>query len=158
MTSKDPEPLEIRRVSVALEKPLADFFTALQRSGAEAHFHPHPLDGEAARRIASYNGRDLYYVLLQGSRVLGYGMLRGWDEGYTIPSLGIAIHPVSRGMGYGKLVMEFLHAAARSRGATRIRLKVHPENQVAVRLYTQLGYIYQPEMENNQLVGYLDLT
>jgi len=98
----------------------------------------------------------LYYVAVASDRVLGYGILRGWDEGYQIPSLGIAFLPDARGKGLGRLFMTFLHAAARLRGAKRIRLKVYPDNTVAVKLYEDMGYRYT-ETSEGQLVGYMDL-
>lgn len=149
--------LEIRLVNEVLEQPLVQFFRALKRGGDDRYFHPHPLCDEEAKRLAHYSGKDLYYVLLEGNRVLGYGMLRGWDEGYEVPSLGIAIHPSVRGMGLSKLFMHFLHAAAKRKGATKITLKVHPENASAVTLYKELGYSFESE-SGGQLVGFVNLN
>ena len=148
--------LEIRIVNETLEQPLAEFFLALKGAGDDRHFHPHPFTDEEASKRAHYLGKDCYYVLVEGDKVLGYGMLRGWDEGYEIPSLGIAIHPSARGAGLGKLLMHFLHVAAQRRGARKIRLKVYPGNSVAVKLYKDLGYTFQAE-EAGQLIGFFDL-
>jgi len=148
--------LEIRRIEPSFEKPLAQFFHALTARGDDAYFHPHPLTEAEARKLAWYSGKDLYYVLVDGQEVLGYGFLRGWDDGFDIPSLGIAIHPSVREQGLGKLLMHFLHAAARHRGARRIRLKVYPENVNAVRLYKRLGYSFRYK-EGDQLVGLVEL-
>lgn len=135
---------------------LGEFFRALRESGSTRHFHPHPLtDDEAANRVA-YSGQDLYAALVDDSRVLGYGMLRGWDKGHEVPSLGIAIRPDARGLGLGMAMMHFLQAAARLRGARRVRLKVHADNLVACRLYEQLGYRFEGE-EDGQRVGYIEL-
>jgi ribosomal protein S18 acetylase RimI-like enzyme len=95
-------------------------------------------------------------VAKQGSEVLAYGMLRGWESGFEIPSLGIAVHPLHRGTGVARAFMLFLHDAARGRGARRIRLKVYPDNLAALRLYTALGYQVVGE-ESGQLVAYVDL-
>jgi len=84
-------------------------------------------------------------------------MLRGWDEGYAVPSLGIAVRAEAQGSGLGRLVMGYLHTEARRRGAPRIRLKVYPDNVRAVELYRSLGYEYRPELESGQLVGYKEL-
>jgi ribosomal protein S18 acetylase RimI-like enzyme len=54
--------------------------------------------------------------VLQGSRIVGYGMLRGWDEGYSVPSLGILVRAEACGQGIGKLLMEHLHLAPASGG------------------------------------------
>jgi ribosomal-protein-alanine N-acetyltransferase len=148
--------LEIRIIDETLVQPLAGFFRALKRAGDDRYFHPHPLTDEEARRRAHYSGKDLYYVLAEGDMVLGYGVLRGWDEGYEVPSLGIAIYPSVRGMGLSKLFMHFLHVAARRRGASKVRLKVHPDNTAAVTLYKRLGYTFQSE-EAGQLVGFIEL-
>jgi len=148
--------LEFRIVDETLEQPLAEFFRALRRVGDDKHFHPHPLTDEEAKRRTHYSGKDLYYALVEGNKVLGYGMLRGWDEGYEVPSLGIVIHPSVRGMGLGKLLMHFLHAAARRKGASKVRLKVYPDNTTAVTLYKGLGYTFQAK-EAGQLVGFIDL-
>ena len=89
--------------------------------------------------------------------MIGYGMLRGWDEGYEIPSLGIAIDPAQQGRGYGQRLMEFLHATARQHGAKRVRLRVHPDNHRAVELYRSLGYSFSGESDG-QKVGMLELS
>ena len=151
-----PGGLEVRRIDAAIEQPLVDFFQAIKKAGDDAVFHPHPFTDDEANRRAQYQGNDLYYVLIDGNQVLGYGMLRGWDEGFEIPSLGIAIHPEMRGQGLGRLLMDFLHAAARRRGALKIRLKVHVSNERASKLYERLGYEFLSE-EAGQLVGYLNL-
>ncbi len=149
--------LECVQLSPQWAQPLVELFQALHEAGDDAEFHPHPFTADEAAKRCQYAGRDLYYVLVEQGRVLAYGMLRGWDEGYEIPSLGIAVHPNERGKGLGRLLMEFLHATARCRGARTIRLKVYPRNVRAVRLYESLGYVFRGE-EAGQLVGFLDLT
>lgn len=130
--------------------------TALEAARETEFFYPHPFDDEAVEKNIRHVGRDLYYVLTDGEDVLGYGMLRGWDEGYLVPSLGIAIHPNARGIGLGKILMCFLHAAARLRGSKAIRLRVKRDNTRALTLYRDLGYVFQPE-EDQYLVGFLAL-
>ena len=108
--------LEFRGLVPELEEGLAACFEALRSNGDEGFFHPHPLTRDEARRLCRYRGQDLYYVATAGARVLGYGMLRGWDQGYAVPSLGIAIAPGCRGLGLARSFMAFLHAAARLAG------------------------------------------
>ncbi len=151
-----PDALEFCRIGPEWESGLAQFFVALDRHGDTRHFHPHPFTQSEAHRISTYPGADLYYVATTGREVLAYGMLRGWDQGFETPSLGIAVHPQQRGTGLARAFMLFLHAAARGRGARRIRLKVYPDNLPAVRLYTSLGYQIVGE-ESGQLVACVDL-
>lgn len=146
--------LEVVRVTRAHRDGLLRFLADV--NGETGFFNPHPFTAEAVDRIADGTGRDLYYVVTDAGRVLGYGMLRGWDEGYEVPSLGISVHPSARGTGLARALMAFLHAAARARGAARVRLRVHCENLRARRLYESLGYQFAAQ-EGDNLVGVLEL-
>lgn len=148
--------LEINLVSPVWEQPLAQFFAVIRESG-EQFFHPHPFTDDSAKVISQYSGSDLYYLLVDGKQVLAYGILRGWDEGYDVPSLGILVHPQARGGKLGELMMYFLHCAARRKGSRQVRLKVYSENTSARSLYAKLGYKFDSAEENGQLVGKLEL-
>jgi [ribosomal protein S18]-alanine N-acetyltransferase len=147
--------LEFRRLSPALESGLAAFFADLTAAGDDRYFHPHPFTAAEAARLCLYAGPDLYYAAV-ADRVLGYGLLRGWDEGYSVPSLGIAVHPAARGTGIAGAFMHFLHSAAAARRAPKVRLKVYSGNTAAKRLYERLGYEFAGE-SRGQLVGYFTL-
>lgn len=148
--------LEIVAPAPGREEALAELFQALAAAGDDRWFHPHPLDAAAAAERCRYRGRDVYCLVANGERALGYGMLRGWDEGYAIPSLGIAVHPAGRSLGIARAIMAYLHAEARRRGVRRIRLRVHPANEDAVRLYRTLGYDFVGE-ERGELLAFKDL-
>jgi ribosomal protein S18 acetylase RimI-like enzyme len=134
---------------------LARFFDELRANGDEVFFHPHPLTLEEAELRAGCEGSDVYLAAVDDAGVIGYGMLRGWDEGYQIPSVGIAISPRLRGSGLARRLMEQLHAIAWDRGAERVRLTVARENQTARQLFESLGYKFTSPDEL-VLVGYLD--
>ncbi len=151
-----PASLECRKLTAEWKKPLLAFLSALEEANDTDYFHPHPFTDDAVEKIIHSARKDLYYVLSEGNDVLGYGMLRGWDEGYEIPSLGIAIHPRVRNTGLGKVFMHFLNAAARRKGARKVRLKVKRENTRAAKLYESLGYNFLSE-EKGYLVGFLEL-
>jgi ribosomal protein S18 acetylase RimI-like enzyme len=148
--------IECVRAGPGWEQPLGDFLTALAVAEEEPLFHPHPLTAAAAEAICNETGGDLYYLLVEARTVLAYGMLRGWDQGYEVPSLGIAVHPDLRGSGLALLLMGFLHAAAARRGARAVRLRVRPDNKAAIELYRSLGYVFVGE-ERGQLVARLEL-
>jgi ribosomal-protein-alanine N-acetyltransferase len=151
-----PAILECRVLCPELRETIARFFQRIAAAGADKFFHPHPFTPEEAARLAHYVGKDVYYALLLDGEMVGYGMLRGWDDGYEEPSVGIAVDPMTHGRGYGRLIMEFLHVAARDRGAKRIRLKVYPNNARAIEIYRSLGYKFQGE-EEGQLLGFVQL-
>jgi [ribosomal protein S18]-alanine N-acetyltransferase len=149
-------PLECRVLSNGSKQALLAFLNDLSEAHETEYFHPHPFTEDAVERIVRTAGKDLYYVLCEGTSVVGYGMLRGWDEGYEIPSLGIAIHPAARNAGLGRVLMHFLHGAARRGGASKVRLRVKAQNTRAMKLYQDLGYVFGPE-EQGFLVGFLEL-
>ncbi len=158
-----------RPATPADEAALADFFAALATAGDERLFHPHPLTHEAARTICQYHGMtdgracDEYHLAIDDAdarssngQILGYGILRGWAEGYAIPSLGIAVHPQHRGRGIARRMMAHLHEVAARRGAERVRLKVYRDNTPAIRLYESLGYEFEQHSET-ELLGFFTL-
>lgn len=154
-------PTKASPVCVALDSKhatsLATLFARLRENGDENFFHPHPLTANEAVTRSNCSGRDFYCVMLSKNNVIGYGMLRGWDEGYAVPSLGIALDPAERGHGYSRVLMNFLHGIAKQRGAERIRLKVDPQNRAAIELYQSLGYVLEPQPDG-QLIGFLKLA
>ena len=152
----DKDPIEIRKLDKKFKKSLGLFFEELVTSKDQDYFHPHPFTFEEATRIVEYEGYDLYFAMIKGSEIIGYGMLRGWDEGYSIPSLGIIIKQNMRGKGLGKLFMHYLHIVAHLRGAKSVRLKVYPDNLIAKNLYEGIGYTFET-LEDGQLVGYIKL-
>jgi ribosomal-protein-alanine N-acetyltransferase len=152
------EQLEFVRPTPLHLTALRSFFEEMSGSEEASWFHPHPFTPEAALERVQYGGPDYYCLGIAGRRVLAYGMLRGWAEGYAVPSLGIAVRREARGLGIGQAMMAVLHAEARRRGAKSVRLKVYPENERAVELYRSLGYAYGAERVDGQLVGIKDLV
>ena len=147
------EDLEFRVVGPSDHGSLMRVFADLD----ETFFRPHPFTDEEARRITNHSGRDVYGLLEDGARPVAYGMLRGWDEGYSIPSLGIAVRTPAQGRGFGRRMLEHLHDEARRRGAHKIRLRVHPDNLPARRLYESFGYRYSGE-DRGELVMIVELS
>ena len=153
---RDRGALEFRKLSREQTNGLAELFIALAQDPDSVHFHPHPFTLEEAQQLGSYEGKDLYYVAVCRGLVQAYGMLRGWDEGYEVPSLGIAVHPEFRGMNLGETMTRFLHSSARQRGARSVRLKVYSQNIAARSLYEKIGYQFKGE-ERGQIVGMFEL-
>lgn len=157
VTTSHDGTLQCRRLSSADSGELASLFAALCEHHDHRLFHPHPLTSEAALSLTEHHAcchtvlanRDEYHVAqdVGSGRIVAYGMLRGWAEGFEVPSLGIAVHPEHRGRGIAKQFMQHLHRVAIGRGAERVRLKVYRHNQAAVKLYESLGYTFTPHGE-----------
>lgn len=82
-----------------------------------------------------------YYIVARTSdrKVAGYtGMWLILDEGHITT---IAVHPLYRGRGVGRQLLEAAEAIARERGALRITLEVRVSNIIAQSLYEKTGYV-----------------
>ena len=148
--------IQYSEVDASLTDKLTSFFESIHTNGWDKYFHPHPFNKKKAQEICRYNGCDLYFIQTMEKEICGYGMLRGWDEGYKIPSLGIIIHPDYRCKGLGEKFMVFLHERAAKKGAKKIRLKVYPENSRAIHLYRKLNYSFLGK-EKGQLLAFVEL-
>ena len=146
------------RLTKALQQPFITFLEQLFDQGDKDFFHPHGFDKASAAEVVteSEESADEYWVCLIDNEIAAYGMLRGWAEGFDIPSLGIATAPKHRGRGHGKQMMTHLHNIARSRGATKVRLKVDKMNFVAKSLYEKLGYKFEVYSQT-EFIGFLQL-
>jgi len=141
---------------------LVGMLEALVAAGDGASFHPHPFDcatlaGVAARSVAGGSGDEYHVAVASDGTVVAYGLLRGWSEGFEVPSLGVAVHPAARGRGIARMMMAHLHAVARRRGAARVRLKVYRDNLPAVALYRGLGYRLEP-LGQREWLGILEIA
>ena len=145
--------MEIVKCSSKIEDKLAVFF---QEMDGNSYFVPHEFTDKMAKEICNYSGKDLYICIVYDGAVVGYGMLRGWDEGYEVPSLGICLSSSVRGKGLGKMFMHYLHSLAKMSGAQKVRLKVFKNNKKAHSMYKSLGYEFE-EFNEKELVGHINV-
>ena len=145
--------LRIRAVRPRDARALEVLFAGLDTTW----FRPHDLGAAGARAVAEYGGRDVYLIGVLGRVPVAYGMLRGWDEGYLVPRLGVAVRDGWRDRGLGRQMMHALHAVVRERSGDRVQLRVAPGNTRARHLYATLGY-RQVGIERGELLLQLDLA
>ena len=135
---------------------LAALFEALDENGDGTHFFPHPLTATEADRLCNRAGLDEYIVLVEDGVVIGYGMLRGWDDGFDVPSLGFATHPGHRRKGVADAIMRELIQRAKARGALKLRLTVDANRHHVIDLISRHGFTFSP-LEHDRLLGMLNL-
>ena len=153
VTQKGPSSLVVRRVESRDEVALGGLFERLRDDRPTArYFHPHPLDNEAAARVAHHHGQDVYLGCFHGAELAGYAMLRGWDDGFDVPSFGVVVDPSWRRCGIGAMLLKACVDIARERGAVWLRLKVYPENTPAVHWYLSEGFQTKLTDHDGQLV------
>jgi len=149
----------IRQIAKGDGPVLGDFFAALAADADTARFfHPHPFTQEFAAELCegASTRKDRYYVACFQGAVIAYMMLRGWDEGYSVPSFGVCTHPALRDVGLGQALLAHALAECRAVGACKLRLTVFKSNERAVHVYTKFGFIFQ-EKNEHELIGILDL-
>lgn len=149
--------IEIVRLRPEHMEYLIRFFEAINEPEYIKDFSPHPFNEENAIGVCNYQGQDLYFsVLLNGGEIIGYGILRGWDEGYEIPSIGLCILKKYQGSGLGRLLLNFLETASKLKGCSKVMLKVKRDNEIAKRLYESQRYVFK-EYNEEFLIGYKQL-
>jgi ribosomal protein S18 acetylase RimI-like enzyme len=144
--------VEFRHARPDDEAILAEIFAEIDAE----FFRPHPFTPAAAKEVANHAGQNTYALLTEDGRAVAYGILRGREEGYAVPSVGVAVRKSAQRRGLGRLIMGHLHAEAARHGATVVRLRVHPDNVRARGLYESMGYVYAGE-DRSELVMLLDL-
>ena len=148
--------LEISQCNSGLKESLVEFFNWAERANEKSFFWPHPFTEQEAIRICDARQCDYYCLVRLKNLPIGYGLLRGWEEGYEIPSLGLAIRTEYRGKGIGLMLMYYLHSVAKLRQCKKVRLRVNKTNAHAIRLYEKIGYQFQDDT-SNYLLGFIDL-
>ncbi len=84
------------------------------------------------------NPRSYFRVVEAGERIIGYGGF--WlilDEAHIT---SVTIQVESRGLGYGRQLMQHLHGAALEKGASLLTLEVRGSNLAARGLYESMGF------------------
>ncbi len=149
--------IEIEKLRPEHLECLTDFFKEIDAPEYRKDFLPHPFSAEHAKLICNYKGRDLYFsILMDRKEMIGYGMLRGWDEGYEVPSIGLCILKKYQGIGLGKLLLNFLETVSRLQGCDKTMLKVKKDNQAAKSLYESQRYVFK-EYNEEFLIGFKKL-
>jgi ribosomal-protein-alanine N-acetyltransferase len=141
---RDPsalEALEVTRAGVGDGEMLARFFAGNRAPSASRSFDPFELTAERAQLIVSGSSRDRFYLAWLEKELVAMSMLRGFDEGYAIPSFGILVDRRHRGRGIGRKVTIWTLDAAREQRCQAVRLTVYASNSAAVALYRSLGFV-----------------
>ena len=130
-----------RRLAEADVDEVAALFEANDIPEVTETFDPFPLTREAAEDLLDRRRLDRFYGAFVGGRILAFSMLRGWDEGYEVPSFGIFVDAGSHGRGIGAALTRWTVEAARAAGAPRVRLSVYARNEQALGLYERIGFV-----------------
>ena len=148
----------IRQLAEDDMESVETFFKAIDHERYRRHFSPHPFTEEEAERVCHYSGRDRYLgvFLVPGDDMVGYGMLRGLDEGYEVPSVGVCIEEAHQGEGLGRMLLSHLLDLCVKQGANRAMAKVNRDNSASRAMFERARFAFE-DFSPEFLVGYLEL-
>ncbi|MCW8803218.1 MAG: GNAT family N-acetyltransferase [Ignavibacteriaceae bacterium] len=96
---------------------------------------------EFIKKILIEKKLDKYFGLFLKRDLIGFYMLRGFDEGYDIPSYGVWISSEYSNKGLSTLTLYHAFSFCRINKIKTMMLKVHPDNTLAKNLYEKLGFV-----------------
>ncbi len=129
-----------------------------QTSAYMRFFTPFRFDEEALLSMLGGKNQDVFMGIYWQDRLVGFFMLRGWDEGYEVPSYGVVIDERYSGYGLTRLSLRIAKSICRLRRVPRIMLKVHPDNLTAKTLFEEAHFVHTGvDAESGKLVYHFDV-
>lgn len=121
-------------------------------------FTPFGFDRDTIAAILAKRERDIFMGTYWQNRLVGFFMLRGWDEGYEVPAYGVLIDETHRGYGLAKLSLEMAKIICTLCHAPRMMLKVHPQNIAAKMLFEEARFALHGTDTRGHLVYYFEIN
>lgn len=117
------------------------------------YFIPFEFDLEIISNKIKNLHRDSFWGIFIEDKLVGFYMLRGFDQGYEIPSYGVWISKEFSGKGLAKLTLQHAISYCKINRITELMLKVHPENLQAKKIYEDFGFKQTgTDSKNNNLI------
>ena len=138
----NPLTLEIKRLNIDHSKELSELLQSADKDYTQ-YFIPFAFDSETILKILSNVIKDQYYGIFTENNLVGFYMLRGFDEGYEIPSYGVWVAKDFSSKGISKLTLQHAISFCKINNIKKIILKVHPDNVIAKNIYESFGFIYE---------------
>lgn len=119
------------------------------------YFTPFSFEEDSIKKLINNAIKDKYFGIFVDEFLVGFYMLRGFDEGFEIPSYGVWISEKFSGMGLSKVTLEHAITFCKMHNIKKVMLKVHPENIVAKNIYEKFGFKQEGiDQKNSNLIFY----
>lgn len=118
-----------------------DLMLRSQTSEYVRFFTPFDFSRAIISRMICSRKQDVFMGMFWQGELVGFFMLRGWDEGYEVPAYGVLIDEAHGGYGLATLSLRVAKAICKLNGSHRIMLKVHPTNTRARSLFERAGFV-----------------
>jgi ribosomal-protein-alanine N-acetyltransferase len=119
---------------------LTDLFRRNNNNEVTRFFHPFDLTEQTAAFLLEPSKKDLVFGAFHEDHLIGMSLLRGYDEGFQIPSFGLLIDQAYWKQGIGKKLTQWTIDWADSTNTPSVRLTVEQENKSAIKIYRSLGF------------------
>jgi RimJ/RimL family protein N-acetyltransferase len=118
------------------------------------YFTPFSFEEDSIKKIINNAVNDKYFGIFINDELIGFYMLRGFDEGFEVPSYGVWISDKFSGLGLSKLTLQHAITFCKINNIKKIMLKVHPENIIAKSIYEAFGFKQEGFDDNNSNLIY----
>lgn len=134
-----PLALEIKRLNINHAKELANLLQSSDKEYSK-YFIPFTFDLETISEILSKAIKDQIYGIYVEDNLAGFYMLRGFDEGYSIPAYGVWISEKYSNKGLSTFTLQHAISFCKLNSIKKLMLKVHPDNLAAKHIYEKYGF------------------
>lgn len=143
-----------------LEPEDAAAVSAFMRSQSPEYlrfFYAFGTDETSIAEMLAASERDVYSGVFWQGELAGIFFLRGWDDGYEVPSFGVLIAEKHRGGAFLRLTLDTAKLICRLSGTKSLMAKIHPDN-VSPRGARRLG-LHQTGIEESSgnIIYHLEL-
>jgi len=131
--------LEIKRLNGNHSEELTNLLQNSTQQYSQYFIH-FPFDLETISGILSKAIKDQIYGIYVEDNLAGFYMLRGFDEGYSVPSYGVWISENYSNKGLSTFTLQHAISFCKLNSIKKIMLKVHPDNIAAKHIYEKYGF------------------
>ena len=111
-----------------------------QRAEYSRFFSAFDFNEDAIIDVLTRKIKDVYSGMFWRGELVGIFMLRGWDDGYDVPSFGVFVAETYRGGAFMKISLDVAKLICRLSGAERLMATIHPDN-ISPRGAVRLGFV-----------------
>ena len=140
LTNNNIKDISIRKIGPDLAQELSELLRNVDPDYSK-YFIPFNFDLQTVEKKLTDAKLDLFFGIFVNARLIGFYMLRGFDEGYDIPSYGVWISSEFAGKGLARLTIQHAISFCKINNINQLMLKVHPDNLKAIKLYEDFGFI-----------------
>lgn len=156
--SSFPDNFTVRPLHVGDASDLSSLLLA-QSPAYLRFFTPFDFNHASIVSLLAGQGADIFMGMYWDDSLVGFFMLRGWKDGYEIPSYGVLIDERYSGYGLTRLSLKLAKSICKLRHVPRIMLKVNPDNKIAKRLFEEAAFAQTGvDAQTGNLIYHFDIN